>query len=125
MSKANLNMTLLYQIKLNASHFLPGYDGKCAVLHGHTYFIDLEIGGTPDFESGMIMDFHDVEARTNSALPDHLHFNNYIDNPTAENIAAWLFDIYDAVLSNVRVGAFLRALTVWEDPGQGVRVECA
>ena len=121
----NLKTTLRFRIKLNGSHFLPGYDGKCAELHGHTYFIDLEIRGTIDPKSGMIIDFHDVEALTDTAVKDHIHFNDHIDNPTAEHIAEWLFDIYDAVLSGIRVGVYLRALTVWEDPHQGVRIECA
>lgn len=117
-----LKTTLIYRVKINGAHHLPNYDGKCAVKHGHTYYIDLEIVGKVDPGTGMVMDFNDVESWADRVLPDHVNFNDYLDNPTAEVIATWLFEMYDAAFSGIRVGTYLEAITVWEDPGQGVRV---
>lgn len=123
-----LETTLLFTLKLSASHLLPNYDGKCAVEHGHTYFVDLEIAGPVDPKSGMIMDYHEVDQRCASVLPDHLCFNDHIENPTAENTAPWLFSLYNAALEftgpSRLSGVRLKTLTLWEDihDGQGVKV---
>lgn len=115
--------TLFYRCKINGAHHLPGYQGKCAVVHGHTYYVDLEIRGEVQPRTGMILDFHEVE-RIASAVPDHLNWNESIDLPTAEYIAYYLFGIYEALFGGIRTDVYLSALTVWEDPGMGVRV-CA
>jgi len=119
-----MQTTLLYRTKINGAHHLPYYKGKCAVVHGHTYYVDLEIEGEVDPDTGMVMDFHDLE-KVVGVVPDHIDFNDRLANPTAENIAAYLFDLYKAAVLLAAPGstfAYLSAVTVWEDPGQGVRV---
>lgn len=55
-------MYLVKEFHFDASHYLPGYQGKCANLHGHTYSGELYIEGPVDPGSGMVMDFTALKA---------------------------------------------------------------
>lgn len=73
-----------------ASHRLPWHPGKCARLHGHSYVLDVTVGG-PLTSDGIVIDFADLkEAVTKHALDayDHQHLNDFLPNPTVELIAA-------------------------------------
>lgn len=60
----------MYRLKSEASfdsaHFLKGYDGKCANIHGHRWRVVAEIGSETLIESGhlegMIVDFGDLKS---------------------------------------------------------------
>ena len=44
----------------SAAHILPHHK-KCGILHGHTYVISLNIKGTPDPHTHMLIDFTDLK----------------------------------------------------------------
>jgi len=49
-----------------AAHALPGYDGKCKNIHGHSYQLFVTIIGTPINDkthpkNGMVLDFGDLK----------------------------------------------------------------
>ncbi|MGA9098800.1 MAG: 6-carboxytetrahydropterin synthase QueD, partial [Methanotrichaceae archaeon] len=75
----------------DAAHSLPGYQGKCANLHGHTYKVEVVIEG-PIGENGFVMDFFQLKKILNSVLEDldHSNLNDLLPNPTAENISELL-----------------------------------
>ena len=77
----------------DAAHRLECYHGKCERLHGHTYSFSVTVEGGPDRE-GMVMDFDElkkaVAERVLSSL-DHSYLNDVISQPTAENIATWIW----------------------------------
>ena len=55
------------------AHALPGHDGPCKHIHGHTYELFVTIMGTPvdDISSpkyGMIMDFKDIKSLVKEAV---------------------------------------------------------
>jgi 6-pyruvoyltetrahydropterin/6-carboxytetrahydropterin synthase len=81
----------------DSAHFLPfvHQDHKCRKLHGHTYRIVIGIEGDVD-ASGWIMDFADISAAVQPILQsiDHTLLNAVpgLENPTAENIAVWIFN---------------------------------
>ena len=107
-------MLLRKEFTFDAAHNLVRYHGKCEALHGHTYRIAVVLNGTPD-EEGMIMDFTDlsdiVKERVISRL-DHSYVNDVIEQPTAENIARW---IWDRVETHVRrPNCTLSSVEVWE-----------
>ena len=60
----------MYTLKTNghfdAAHFLKGYAGKCANLHGHHWTVTVEIQGetlrTDEQHRGMLVDFGDLKA---------------------------------------------------------------
>lgn len=59
----------MYILKTSAAfdsaHFLQGYDGKCASLHGHHWVIEVEVSGDCLQEKGscrgMLLDFGEVK----------------------------------------------------------------
>jgi 6-pyruvoyltetrahydropterin/6-carboxytetrahydropterin synthase len=90
------------------------YHGKCEALHGHTYKISVVLEGTPG-EEGMIMDFTVlsgiVKERVVSRL-DHAYINDVIKQPTAENIAHWIWDRIETEV--LRPNCALSSVEVWE-----------
>jgi len=102
------------EFTFDAAHNLVRYHGKCETLHGHTYKIAVVLEGVPD-EEGMIMDFTElsniVKERAVSRL-DHSYINDIIEQPTAENIAHW---IWDRIAKDVRrPNCALSCVEVWE-----------
>ena len=86
-------MLLCKDFTFDAAHNLVDYHGKCERLHGHTYRLRVVLEGEPDAE-GMIMDFLELKAivkeRVLSQL-DHSYINDIIQQPSAENIALWIW----------------------------------
>jgi len=100
--------------KFDAAHKLEKYHGKCESLHGHTYRIRVTLCGEPD-EEGMIIDFlqlKDIVKREVLDQLDHSYLNQIIDQPTAENIARWVWNRLKIPLTNE--GHALYEVTVWE-----------
>ena len=59
-------------LTLDAGHRVPGHQGKCRNLHGHTYRVDVTVeGDVPD--DGMVLDFGIVKEAMNDALGDWDH----------------------------------------------------
>lgn len=86
-------MRLYIKRKFAAAHWLPGYEGPCSRLHGHTFLAEVWLEGPVDPESGMVVDFK--EAKDIIDRYDHQCLN-YLPEfqtspPTAENIALSLF----------------------------------
>ena len=113
-------MLLRKEFTFDAAHNLVHYHGKCEALHGHTYRWAVVLEGTPD-EEGMILDFCElsriVEERVLSRL-DHSYINDILEQPTAENIANWVWDqIEEEVL---RPNCRLSLVEIWE-----TRTSCA
>lgn len=81
----------------DAAHFLPHMQEGHAYrhMHGHSFHVDIAIRGTPQPQTGWIMDFEALDAviaQVRSEL-DH-HVLNEIEGlsaPTLENICAWLW----------------------------------
>lgn len=84
---------------LDCAHQLPKHPGKCKRLHGHTYKVKVGWYGQVDPETGMGLDFHDLEYDVSMAFfarCDHFFLNEVYPglNTTAENLAAqWLGDL--------------------------------
>ena len=81
-----------------AAHRLPEHQGKCRDLHGHTYTVEVSVGGVPEREgpsTGMVMDFSDLRERIGKLVIeplDHKLLNEVVDFvPTVEAIAGWIF----------------------------------
>jgi len=86
-----------YRFELNkdmhfsAAHFIPSEDaGKCQVMHGHTYYLNVTIGGNELDPIGFLIDFKELknlihDKYDHSVLNDHLEFKN--EFPTTEKLA--------------------------------------
>lgn len=95
----------------SAAHRLPKYDGPCHHLHGHTWKVVFVMEG-PVKPDGMVCDFKVIKKLLDSHLPDHQFLNDLLKNPTAENLAIYLFDKIAPVLSDK--GLTLKTLEIWE-----------
>ena len=76
---------LYYTDTLDAAHSLPGYDGDCAKVHGHTWKVEVWLRGYVDLVTGMVLDFRYIQNVLDDY--DHLLLNDILSMPTAENIA--------------------------------------
>jgi 6-pyruvoyltetrahydropterin/6-carboxytetrahydropterin synthase len=97
-------MKITQAFSFEAAHFLPkvGLTHRCRNLHGHSYRVEIKLEGPVDPETGFVVDFFDIEKAVAPlyAQLDH-HCLNEIDgleNPTAENIAVWIYDQLKAAL---------------------------
>ena len=93
------------RFRFDAAHHLPDYDGKCKKVHGHTYFFEVCCAGSELDENGMLFDTEDLEEivkeRILSKL-DHSDLNETLENPTAENIAIWIYGQLKDSIKNER-----------------------
>ncbi|MCL2888127.1 MAG: 6-carboxytetrahydropterin synthase [Elusimicrobia bacterium] len=113
-------MLLKVKRKFSSAHRLPRYDGDCNNLHGHTWTVEFLIDG-PVKETGMVEDFKVLKKLLDGALPDHKYLNDFVENPTAENMARYLFDKVSAVLS--ARGLKLKQTELWENENASAIVQ--
>lgn len=113
-------MLLIKEFKFDAAHYLPSYHGKCEKLHGHTYKLVIKLEGIPDQE-GMIIDFlvlKKIVQENVLSILDHACLNEILPQPSAENIALFVWDKLAAPLKHDH--AQLAAVEVWETATSGV-----
>ena len=107
----NIIGEIMFLLKTSASfdsaHFLCGYNGKCANIHGHTWRVEVAVGDEKLVESGekrgMVIDFSDLKKSEGFSLKE-VPFR-----PTAENFAR---HFYKALAEKLPV----RRVTVYETP---------
>jgi 6-pyruvoyltetrahydropterin/6-carboxytetrahydropterin synthase len=94
-------------------------------MHGHNWKVELEAVATKLDEIGMGIDFKKMKAAANEVggRLDH-HYLNDLEpftaiNPTAENIAAYMFRETAAILNNDTIR--VKAVTLWETDRACVR----
>ena len=88
-------MRLDVEFYFAAAHRLPRYDGPCFRMHGHNYQFFVTVEGEVDPRSGMITDFGELKRIVGElvlAKVDHRTLNDTLENPTAENIARWIWE---------------------------------
>ena len=87
-------MRLSKRFRFEAAHRLPRYEGPCYHLHGHSYELHVSLEMPVDPETGMTLDFFRLEEAVKSRILqrlDHRNINDTLENPTAENIAIWIW----------------------------------
>jgi len=84
--------------RVEAAHLLPHVpEGhKCRRLHGHSFSIELQVGGDRLEPQGWVCDFADLAdawAPLHEQL-DHRYLNEVegLENPTSEHLAAWIWE---------------------------------
>jgi 6-pyruvoyltetrahydropterin/6-carboxytetrahydropterin synthase len=91
-------MKISQAFTFEAAHWLPNVprEHRCNRMHGHSYRVEIRIEGPVDPRSGFVVDFSDVEAAFGPLRErlDHHCLNEVegLENPTAENIATWIWD---------------------------------
>jgi len=108
----------------DAAHFLRGYQGKCEAMHGHRYRVVVKIKASQLDNIGLAYDFTELKRHLNDILSrfDHTCLNDVKPfdsiNPSAENIAATIYDELKSKLATAPVT--LDCVEAWESPQQGV-----
>lgn len=131
----------MYYLKTSAhfdsAHFLHGYNGKCANIHGHHWVVEVKTEGSKLQETGekagMLIDFGDLKKTVKKLADDFDHALIYESGtlkaetlqalraenfrlievpyrPTAENFA---HDFYEILTSQ---GLEVKSVTVYETP---------
>ena len=99
-----------------AAHALRNYKGKCENVHGHNYRVQVGLAGAELDENGLLYDFTELKKllRATSEYLDHQFVNELkpfdVINPSAENIAKFIFDEIQRGIEPVAL-AYVR---VWE-----------
>jgi 6-pyruvoyltetrahydropterin/6-carboxytetrahydropterin synthase len=95
---------LTKQFHFEAAHHLPTFppDHKCRRLHGHSFRFDVVVEGEVDPKKGYLIDYGDINRATDPIVAqlDHFYLNEIdgLSNPTAENVAKWLWDRLKPIL---------------------------
>src|SRR3989344_7373628 len=88
------NLFIAKEFIFDSAHRLNNYNGPCANLHGHTYKLQVVLRGEIK-KNGMVLDFveiKDVVYKRVIQRLDHNFINKLIKQPTAENIAVWIWE---------------------------------
>lgn len=122
-------MAASYQLKVvtefASAHTLKGYPGACSRMHGHNWKVELEAIATSLDEVGMGVDFKKMKNAANEVGDelDHRYLNDLEPfteiNPTAENIAAYMYREISKRLNSASIT--VSAVTLWETDRACVR----
>ncbi len=83
--------------RFSAAHQIKGYKGQCEKLHGHNFKVKATVEIDKLNELGMGMDFREIKKQLKKIIDklDHTFLNELPQfkscNPTAENIAKYIF----------------------------------
>lgn len=91
---AQPRMKVEKDVRFESAHLLPYYDGPCRNLHGHSYRLVIVVEGEVDPKSGIIVDFYDLQKAVKAEVLDqldHKYLNDFMENPTAEHIALYVW----------------------------------
>ncbi len=114
----------MYEVSVDetfaAAHNLRGYKGKCENLHGHNYKVRVTLAGKEVDSVGLLYDFVHLKQVIQSVIRslDHKYLNELspfdVLNPSAENIARYIYDQTAKQLHQASNGAGVSSITVWE-----------
>ncbi len=112
------------RFEFDYAHKLPNYDGNCSNLHGHRGVVEFTFKSAPPEyrKEGMVIDFKDVKRLVGPIVDklDHAYLNDFIENPTAENICAWFYE----QISNTNLQFHLMKIRVYETPDSWAEIYC-
>ena len=121
-------MQASYTVKVTnyfcGAHRLRGYQGDCVDVHGHNYKLTTEITANQLDDLGMVIDFAQARPIIDKIVMqlDHKFFNEVSPfdtiNPTAENIAAWIYKQIAQQINSDRVR--VKSVVLQETPHEAV-----
>ena len=117
--------TLKVLTEFASAHTLRNYPGACSRMHGHNWKLELEIQASSLNDIGIAIDFKQMKQAANRVCDrlDHQYLNDIEPfnkiNPTAENIAAYLFSEIAKLINDDTIK--VSAVTLWETDRACVR----
>ena len=129
-----MQATVTKKFRIESAHFLPGYPGKCANLHGHGWDITLSVSGPVNSDTGFVLDFSELKRLVVEPLKekfDHkllndcipfkvldkreVHYQEVPPKPTAENLAEYILGFSISQLAKY-VDLWVSEVSVAETP---------
>ena len=114
----------MYEVSVDetfaAAHNLRNYKGKCENLHGHNYKVRVTLAGKEVDATGLLYDFVHLKQVIQGVIRalDHKYLNELppfdVQNPSAENIARYIYEQTSKQLPQAANGAGVASITVWE-----------
>jgi 6-pyruvoyltetrahydropterin/6-carboxytetrahydropterin synthase len=92
-----MKMELRKSFQFEAAHLLPHLpkSHKCRRLHGHSFKAEIAVSGECDPRLGWVMDYALISEAFKPLWNrlDHRYLNEIpgLENPTSENVAAWIW----------------------------------
>ena len=108
----------------SAAHLLSEIGGKCEELHGHNFKVEITVAAEKLNSSGLLIDFRFLKKVLSEILEDidHKHLNILNSfagiNPSAENIAKFIFEEMDLKLKTAAVN--ITRVKIWESENAAV-----
>ncbi len=91
--RAEICKVLTFEAAHRLPHVPKGH--KCERLHGHSFKVEIRVGGEVDPKTGWVQDFSDLKSAFEPLhqVLDHHYLNEVegLENPTSENLAAWIW----------------------------------
>ena len=89
------------EFRFEGAHALPGYDGKCRNIHGHSYIMYVTVKGEPTNgtnspKEGMVVDFKNLKDIVNENIIDK--FDHALIMHTASPLSQELANAYPNVM---------------------------
>jgi len=120
--------TTMYEVTIiksfSAAHLLADIGGKCEALHGHNFKVEITVAAGQLNHIGILVDFRLLKKMLGEVLEalDHKHINALTDfagvNPSAENIAKYIFEKMDARVKTA--GVDMIRVKIWESENAAV-----
>lgn len=115
----------MYEVTVEADfssgHYLRNYKGKCENPHGHNYKVRVTLAGKELDAAGLLLDFKLLKQVLRPVIDriDHQMLNDIEPfttlNPSAENLAKYLYDETNRNLVTVTQGRVrVKDCTIWE-----------
>ena len=107
----------------SAAHFLKGYVGDCARIHGHNWIIEVYVKCKRLNDIGIGVDFREIKQAISQVLKglDHCNLNDLPafrhENPTSEHIARFLYEEIGNTFNSEAIR--VSRVKVSETPGAG------
>ena len=108
----------------SAAHLLKEIGGKCEVLHGHNFLVEVSVAAESLNSEGLLIDFRVVKKWTDEVLEqlDHKYLNELECfkniNPSSEQIARYLYERISEKSRKAKIT--LSQVTVWESENSRV-----
>ena len=112
----------MYRVKkrmeISAAHKLSlPYPSRCAEMHGHNWVVEVTMEADGLDENGMVMDFTTIKRRVHDVLDHSLLNDMMVLQPTAENIAKWIYDQLTDKETYIKQGLQVTEVMVRESEG--------
>jgi len=89
--------------KFETAHSLPGYDGLCKNIHGHSYELQVTVAGYPKKDishpkTGMVMDFGDLKKIVRQIIIDKFDHSLVLRSDVPESLVKELEKLYEKII---------------------------